>query len=72
MRIVFTKFLKVDDIKQEQKFTLLVSFELGKEIEKMSFFVLSYACDKMKKASFLVSSLLTLISISWESFPLFK
>ena len=40
MRIVFTKFLKVDDIKQEQKFTLLVSFELGKEIEKNVFFCL--------------------------------
>ena len=36
MRIVFTKFLKVDDIKQEKKFTLLVSFELGKEIDKVS------------------------------------
>ena len=35
MRIVFTKFLKVDDIKQEKKFTLLVSFELGKEIEHL-------------------------------------
>ena len=40
MRIVFTKFLKVDDIKHEQKFTLLVSFELGKEIEKNVFFCL--------------------------------
>ena len=52
MRIVFTKFLKVDDIKHEQKFTLLVSFELGKEIEKNVFFCLVLCLWQDEKSIF--------------------
>ena len=45
----------------------IVSFELGKEIEKYVFFVLSHARDKTKKTSLLISSPSLKLTISLNS-----